>query len=231
MPMVQTRSIIAFRWLLPISQLAICAIALWPSRAALIEQIMVSTASYQRHGNPLPNLPAGEQIILDPNWEKNLAEFDRLERRELIPVALNLPCGLAQLPYVIVSPSKQDWTLGGVDVRAWRAITWPVVGCLFWWIAGRGIEGMVAAQRHLIYPPITWIETIAFAALCVFCIVAAVGVPLFSGHQDDDFPMKLFVAAFGMWAVLGGIVVGARLAQWRIQKRTTFIGVSDASSA
>jgi hypothetical protein len=30
--------------------------------------------------------------------------------------------------------------------------------------------------------------------------------------------MKLFVAGLGMWAVLGGAVVAARVAQWRIRK-------------
>jgi hypothetical protein len=35
-----------------------------------------------------------------------------LERRKWLPIALNLPCGLVQLPYVILNPAKQEWIPG-----------------------------------------------------------------------------------------------------------------------
>lgn len=217
--MVQERPTLRFRWLLPIVQLVICAVVLWPLRNMLIWQGTRSIDAYRPQRNTEPKPPAAQniQIVLNPDWEKELSAFDRLERRKWLPIALNLPCGLVQLPYVILNPAKQEWIPRDIDIQTWRVISWPLVGCLFWWVAGRGIDGLIAARRRLLLPRITWIETIPSGALCLFCAVASVCLPMFSGH-DGDFPMKLFVAGLGMWAVLGGTVFAARVAQWRIRK-------------
>ncbi len=221
--MVQ-RGTFAFRWLLPITQLLLCVVVLWPLRPLLMQQVRDSIHAYRPHRNPLPNLPENQQLLVVPlsprqqlNFERETT-FVRLERREWIPQTLNLPCGLVQLPYVILNPAKQEWIPRGMNFRTWRVISWPLVGILFWWIAGRGMEGLIAARRRLIHPRITWIETTTGAALCAFCAIAAVCMPLFSG-RDEHFPMKLFIAAFVMWSVLGGVVVAGRVAQSLLRKR------------
>ena len=55
-------------------------------------------------------------------------------------------------------------------------------------------------------------------ALFLFCTVIAIGIPICAG-VDKDFPMNLFVAGSGTWAVLGGMMVAARVAQWRIIRK------------
>ena len=92
--------------------------------------------------------------------------------RQWVPITLNLPCGLVQLPYMILSPSKQEWIPRGINVKTWRVISWLLAGFLFWWIAGRGIEGLIAARQRLIYPHITWLETITGAAMSAPAVVA-----------------------------------------------------------
>lgn len=235
--MVQERPTLAFRWLLPIAQLLLCVVVLWPLRTILMQQVRESIRAYRPQRNPQPNLPENQQILVVPlnperelMFEKERATIERFERRQWIPQTLNLPCALVQLPYVILNPEKQEWVPRGMGLKTWRVISWPLAGVLFWWIAGRGIEGLIAARRTLIRPGITWIETITGAALCVFCAVAAVCIPLFSGH-DVDFPMKLFVAAFVMWSVLGGVVVAARVAQWRVRRRPSLNDAGDVSPA
>ena len=217
--MVQERRTFAFRWLLPTTQLLLCSVALWPLRPLLIQQVRDSIYAYRVRTNPPPSLPEKQQLVvpLSPRQQSDFETFERLERREWIPQTLNLPCILVQLPYVILNPAKQEWIPRGMNFRTWRAISWPLLGILFWWIAGRGIEALIATRRRLIRPNITWIETTVGAALCAFCAVAAVCMPLFSG-RDENFPMKLFVAAFVMWSVLGGMVVAGRVAQWRLRK-------------
>jgi len=219
--MVQERPTFAFRWLLPTTQLLLCLIALWPLRPLLIQQVRDSLHAYRVGTNPPHSLAEKQQqlvVPLSPRQQSAFETFERLEKREWIPQTLNLPCMLFQLPYVILDPAKREWIPRGMNFRTWRAISWPPLGILFWWIAGRGIEALIAARRRLIRPRITWIETIAGAALCAFCAVAAVCMPLFS-ERDENFPMKLFVAAFVMWSVLGGVVVAGRVAQWRLRKR------------
>lgn len=235
--MVQEQPVFAFRWLLPITQLLLCVLVLWPLRTVLTQQLRESIREYRSPRNPQSNLPENQQILVVPlnpeqelMFERKQAAFERLERRQWIPQALNLPCVLVQLPYVILNPAKREWIPRGMDFKTWRLVSWPLGGVLFWWIAGRGIEGLIAARRQVIRPGITWIETITGGALCVFGAVAAICMPLFSG-RDEDFPMALFVAAFGMWSVLGGVVVSARVAQWRLRRRVTLNGNPDRSPA
>jgi hypothetical protein len=230
--MVQERSSLAFRWLLPIIQLVICAVVLWPSRSVLMWQVTRSIYAYRPQRNPVPKPPEDQkvQIVLNPDWEKEAAAFERLERRQWVPIVLNLPCMLVQLPYMILNPTKQEWIPRDMDFKIWRVISWPLAGFLFWWVVGRGIEGLVAARRRMILPQITWIETITSGALCLFGAVATVCLPLFSG-QDANFPMKFFVAGFAMWAVLGGVVVAARVAQWRIRRQASLTDRAATSPA
>lgn len=219
--MPQGRRTFAFRWLLPISQLVLCVVALWPLRSLLIHQLRDSIEAYRIRRAALPEVPEHKPVLIVPIRPVEQPDFEtteRLEAREWIPQTLNLPCGLVQLPYVILNPAKQEWVPRGMNLVTWRVISWPLVGILFWWIAGRGIEGIIAARRRLIHPRISWIETITGAALSAFCAVAAICMPLFSG-RDEHFPMKLFVAAFVMWAVLGGGIVTARMSQWRLRRR------------
>jgi hypothetical protein len=115
-------------------------------------------------------------------------------------------------PYQTRVDAKRD------GLQTWRVISWPLIGILFWWAAGRGIEALLAARRRVVRPQIGWTETIIGAALFLFCAVIAIGVPICAGI-DKDFPMKLFVAGSGTWAVLGGMIVAARVAQWRIIRR------------
>jgi hypothetical protein len=203
--MALQRFTLRFRWLLPITQLVICVVALWPVRSLLVLHVKLSNHAYP--------------IVVPPSPElgKEVTAFERLEGRTWLAIVLNLPCGLVQLPYVILNPKKQEWIPRDMDIQTWRVISWPIEGCLFWWIVGRGLEGLVAARRRLIFPRISWIETITSAAISLFCAVATVCLPLFSGY-DGTFPIKYFVAGFAMWAVLDGVVVAARVAQWRLTR-------------
>jgi hypothetical protein len=231
--MVQERRAPAFRWVLPITQLVLCVVVLWPLRGAIIQQVTHSIYVNRAVKTPQPEPSENQElriVVIDPLTPQQRQMLDVLERREWVPMLLNLPSLLVQLPYVILNPAKQEWVPRGMDFKTWRVISWPLVGILFWWSAGRGIEALLAARRQLVHPRISWVETAAGAALFLFCAVAAVVLPLCAG-VNEDFPLKLWIAGSGMWAVLGGVVVAARVAQWRIRRRagmTTFAEISPA---
>jgi hypothetical protein len=230
MSMIQERSPFAFRWLLPVMQLALCVVAIWPLRALFIREIKDSIRAYRPLKTPPPKPLESQQFsnwVIDP---QELRTFQSLERREWMPMMLNLPSGLVQVPYAILNPAKQEWVPRGMVFKTWRVISWPLIGILFWWSAGRGIEALLAAQRRLVHPRITWTETVVGAALCLFCAVAAVCLPLYWG-TDSDFPYKFWIAGSGMWSVLGGAVVAARLAQLRIRRRERLTNASEVSPA
>jgi len=221
--MVQERHTLAFRWLLPITQLVLSMVVLWPLHTILIQQVRLSIREYRHQQTPLPRLTEGQQfrileVPLSPQERLELETFESLEKREWIPIMLNLPAGLVQLPYAIFTPSKQEWMPRGMNFKTWRVISWPLIGILFWWSGGRGLEALLAARRHLVHPKIGWIETVVGAALFLFSTVIAIGIPISAG-ADKDFPMKFLVAGAGIWAVLGGMMVAARVAQWRITRK------------
>jgi hypothetical protein len=236
MSMALERPAFAFRWLLPITQLLLCVVVLWPLRTVLVQDVRDSIHAYRPRRNPPSAPPEEEQMIVIPLNSQRQLIFEQEQatlERQWVPITLNLPCGLVQLPFIISNPAKQEWIPRGMNFKTWRVISWPLAGLLFWWIAGRGIEGLIAARQRLIYPRITWLETIIGAGLCGFCAVAAVCLPLFTA-PDVHFPMKLFVAALGMWAALGGVTVAARVMQWRQRRQTNLndpTGVSPTPSA
>jgi len=222
--MPKSQASFALRWLLPIVQLILCVTALWPWRVTLIHQIGRSLGAYRAS---TPSLAKASQadgagasvsayMYADP---QELRTQQALESHEWVPLMLNLPSGLVQLPYVILNPAKEDWRPRGINLRTWRVISWPIIGILFWWCAGRGIEALAAARRRLVNPQITWPETAVAAALFLFCGVTAVSLPL-SGH-DKSFPLILWILGSGTWALLAGLTIAARVLQWRLTSQMT----------
>jgi hypothetical protein len=147
---------------------------------------------------------------------QQLRTLQALESREWVPLMLNLPSGFVQLPYAAVNPSREDWRPRGINLRTWRVISWPLLGILFWWCAGRGIEALIAARRRFVTPQITWPETVMAVMLLLFCGFTAVSLPL-SGHPDRNFPLILWMAGSGTWALLAGLTIFARVMQWRLR--------------
>jgi len=106
--------VITFRWIFPIAQLLLCIIMLWPLRHMLIREVRISVEAYRSHGRSLQNHPIPFNIHPSPTTpqvrivDPNLLPPDMLkEHPELIPITLrlwgpallNLPAGLAELPY------------------------------------------------------------------------------------------------------------------------------------
>jgi hypothetical protein len=233
--MVQARRTLALRWVLPIAQLVLCVVVVWPLRGALVQQVRHSLRAYRSGKTQPPELLKDQQfgiVALDPLTPQQRRSLEVSEIREWVPMMLNLPSFLVQLPYAILSPAKQEWVPRGMELMMWRVISWPLVGILFWWSAGRGIEALLAARRHLVQPQISWIETVVGAALFLFCSVAAVCVPLSAG-VEDGFSLKPLVAGLGTWAALGAAMVAARVTQWRTRRglESTVAGISEIASA
>jgi hypothetical protein len=132
-------------------------------------------------------------------------------------MSLNVPSGLVQLPYVTLNPDKQEWIPRELDFKTWRVISWPLIGILFWWSAGRAIEALLAARRDSLLPRLSLTETVGGAVLFVFCAVVVVCFPL---YEDENRLMGPWIAGFCIWAVLGGVMIVARVAQWRVRRRT-----------
>jgi hypothetical protein len=91
-------------------------------------------------------------VIPEHLTEDQKSEIKVFEIRKWIPQVLNIPVELIQIPCAILTPDKEEWVPSGLDLMTWRAISWPLVGILFWWSAGRGIDALLSARRDLIQP-------------------------------------------------------------------------------
>ena len=96
-------------------------------------------------------------MVLDPKSLSPLPGTSELQRTEddstkaaeirtAVPLALNLPVFVVQLPYILVAPAKREWIPKGIFPNTWRDLTWPIVGMCFWWFLGRSIE---ASRRRV----------------------------------------------------------------------------------
>ena len=130
-----------------------------------------------------------------------LLSVDKRERLEPLPGILNLPVHFLGLPYAVFSPAHNDWSPHGITPMDWWAISTPIVGTLFWWMAGRTIEAWLSLRAGAIQPKLRWPELFVGAAEVLssaLVIVAAV----VEGHKDR--PLEVAVLTGGLiWLGLG----------------------------
>jgi hypothetical protein len=211
-----------FRWALPAIQLLLCFLSLWPSRYFLVFEGSRSIASYaparsrKKISPPLkievPTLTPEQQVAAD-----RAAKIEYLRMR--VPVALDFPVGVAQLPYVIANPAKREWVPKRMLIETWRAVSWPLAGVLFWWSVGRAIEALRAIRKTVISPRVTLVETVFAAVLVCIGLVVLVGTITSTPDDRRDLQFIALLAGGWLWGILGSITIAARVFQWRIRRR------------
>jgi hypothetical protein len=219
-----------YRWILPTTQLLICAIILWPLRSTLLTKEVPLRFSFD-----ISTVPRNQQSPNDSHFSLPLdldsPEIERsirnTNRRLWTPTVINIPAALVVLPFVIHNPAKTEWVPNGMDFKRWRAISWPFIGLIFWWIAGRSVEALFAARRSVIHPAIGWVESGIGVLLLLWGIMLLIA-PLCAGDSDSDVPWVAICGAGVMWAALGGAVVIARFAQRKIRLRPRGVQAPEA---
>jgi hypothetical protein len=202
-------------------QLLICFLSLWPSRNFILFEVSQAIESYaptqsRKAIGPAINI---EIPTLTPEQQDAADRATKIEDlRMRVPLALNFPVGIMQLPYVIASPAKREWAPNGMMTETWREISWPFAGLLFWWSIGRGIEALRSTRKAVISPRVTLLETV-FAAVFA-CIGVAVLVGSVTSTPDDrrDFHFIALMAGGLLWGILASITIAARIFQWRIRR-------------
>jgi hypothetical protein len=196
-----------FRLALPLGQLVLCAVILLPIRGYIFYELGLTRLA----GPALPFQFGGSLLRPFAEWSQQTGMTT--------VAALNLPAGLVQLPYAIFSSGHVEFTPGAVSFRVWRAVTWPVLGTLFWWLAGRGAEAFVAALSGRLAPRLRWIETVVACAIVAVCGAITVGSSLNANTVRGDETLIIVAAGSAMWTLLGGLAVVARILQWRTRKK------------
>jgi len=229
-------SLFPFRWALPVVQLLACALVLWPVRHELVADLerrprpqsdlssprivieLRAPASPARNASPQPSPQPSPRLTIQPSEEASSKEGGHeehiLEARLSLPPDLNFPATLFGFPFAGLF-FKQPMTVE--YYRAWRDLVIPVLGIIFWWAAGRGLEALINAKRKLISPRIGPPETTL--AIAIFIFAAPISLMwLYDAHFRAEFDSRFLAAGAGLWTVLTAITLTARIAQWRIRR-------------
>jgi hypothetical protein len=210
-----------FRRVLPITQLVLCALLLWPWRSFYILQFRSEAHVLWPTRFQQPVYHIADSLALVPPREHALANLGVL--RLDMPALLNMPA-------VFTGVARQGAVPVGFLPDFWRSFSWPFLGIIFWWIVGRGIDALLAARSHVVAPGITWAETVV-ASLVTLGSAAGITAIIVdpSVRSDLILPWRWALASFGLWNVLGLVTILARVAQWRIRRQQRFVAAGVAA--
>ena len=218
------------RWVFPVAQLFLCAVILWPMRPMLVGQIRASLREYGLlHDTAAARNPVTPRLrpfdLSDPDVQRRIRIS---EAREWAVVALNLPGGLPDLTYAILSPANSEWTPRGMFMWTWRDLSWPIIGIFFWWLAGRSIEALLFSRHKMLLPKIRWWEVVVSLPAFAFGATWAVGLCIDQSARTK-FPFWMLLAILGStWLVLGASTSVAYFVQWRLRRRLASSTVEQA---
>ena len=194
-----------FRLALPLCQLVLCALILWPIRGLI----------FLKFGLPGMGAPPS---VFRIGAGRMFLEWSLSSGRE-VAAAINLPAAFLQLPTVFLTSDRTIWRPAGVDSQTWNAITLPVLGMVFWWIAGRGADALLAARRKILAPRIGWPETIVGFILGAGGLTGAIAFVFTAGPDLHDEQLQFLMSGCGLWGFLGSLIVAARIVQWRMRRK------------
>ncbi len=207
------------RWVLPVAQLLLCFVTLWPARGQFLLGLTLGRPLRAPAREGATRVPEPQPVIdlpeLTPERQREVdAAYERALLSMRVPVVLNFPVAVAQVPYLLAT--KREWVPEGVLRESWRALIWPLVGTLFWWLAGRGADALSASCRRTIRPGLHWIEVAWAVVLLLVGIVALIGIV--TSTPDDRADKDFMALVYGglLWGILSGVTVTARFRQWRI---------------
>lgn len=207
------------RWILPLAQLVLCAVILWPLLTMFVGQVRTSLGEYgilrDKAASPvIPRLRPFDLSDLDVQRRIKISET-----RERAVAALDLPGGLPDLAYAILSPAHSEWRPRGMLLWAWRDLSWPIIGIFFWWLAGRSVEALLFSRRKIVLPKIRWWEVVVSLPALIFGAILAVGLCIDQSSRTE-LPFWMPLVVFGtLWVALSSCTVAAFIVQWRLRRR------------
>jgi hypothetical protein len=200
-------------------------------RSMLVGEIRASLQEYgishdtAARNSVTPRLPPFILDLSDPDEQRRIKA---VKAREWAVGALNMPGGLPDMTYAILSPAHSEWIPRGMFMWVWRDLSWPIVGIFFWWLAGRSIEALLFSRHKILLPKVRWWEVVVSLPALAFGAIWAV-VMSFDQSAHAQFPMWMPLAVFGsMWLVLGASTSLAYFVQWRLRRRLASSTVEQA---
>jgi hypothetical protein len=153
------RAGLKWRWNLPLGHLVFCAFLLAPWWHGFVSELHRSIIAYsgeQASSASPQNRPLILKFDYSAEEERRMRNF---ERRIWTPAALNFPAGALTIPFAMFSSTHEEWHPREMFFEHWRALSWPLMGIVFWWSAGKGLEALLAARKSHAFP-LSWIHPV-----------------------------------------------------------------------
>lgn len=207
-------------FILPVAQLTVCAVLLFPSRQWLAVNIQAAVQHRDIFDVALDRAREQRTVISPITVPIDSTEAARATHsthtRFIAPAMLNFPAMVISLPYAMFSADHREWMPRGMDFEAWRSMTWPIVGLLFWWIAGRACDSLAALRHSIIAPRLRWLDLL-ISLISIIAGVLCLGLVI-GFHEDPRIARALLAASGVLWLALGAATWIARIWQWRVRR-------------
>lgn len=208
-----------FSWLLPLAQLTFCVALVWPIWYHLGVRAWRHKPEAKTVEEPARQVDLNIDFAFTPAQQR---QMDIAQIRFDLPASLNLPAGFLQVPYAAFSAEKTDWIPKNIDpvisyLPFWRALTWPVLGILFWWMVGRSFEALIAIRAHLVIPRILWIE--AISGLAIWFLAGGLFIMTITDTGPWSEKNQMLGLGSGLWTILGALITVTYIIQWRLRRR------------
>lgn len=223
------RAALKWRWNLPIGHLLLCAFLVAPLWHGFLSELHGSIIAYSgEHASS--ESPQNRPLILKMDYsEEEERRMRNLERRIWTPAALNFPAGAVTIPVAMFSNTHEEWHPRGMFFEHWRALSWPLMGIVFWWSAGKGLEALLLARRSLILR-LSWIHPVLGTwEVLTGGVLFELGLS-FSTKMSGDPPPDVVAGSGLLWVVLGATTIAGFWLQRRLSRQAaSYLGYRSAA--
>jgi hypothetical protein len=184
------RDRIPFSHLLPLIDLALLVVLIFvPVTLTALRLYQAASGSdhvHLRSGEFDVDLPR-DQII---PWAIRAATTPRAR----IMTAINLPGGLIQKLISLSAHTLLPWHPQALALETWQALIYPFFAMPFWWLVGRGLDGLLYKER------LHWSLLVTGAVLFGLCLAALISF-CFPMPAADRIDLALYIKSFLAWAL------------------------------
>lgn len=114
--------------------------------------------------------------------------------RARIMTAINLPGGLIQKLISLSAHTLLPWHPRSLTLETWQTLVYPFFALPFWWLVGRGIDGLLEKER------LHWSLLVTGAVLFGLCLAALISF-YFPMPAADRMDLALYIKSVLAWAL------------------------------
>jgi hypothetical protein len=128
-------------------------------------------------------------------------------------MAINLPGVLLQalISLPSIKSGAQSWHPQALTLETWQALVFPFFALPFWWLVGRGLDGLIGEER------LHWSLLLAGTLLSATCLALTVDFRL-SMSVSERIGSDWFIRGFAAWSIAFAVLPVAWIMQLSRQR-------------